>query len=146
VRMHHAELALERRDPAAAERMLVEADAVLRVDPGAAHPDHANAQALLAEARVDRGSLARGGGSSDQDAPLSAAIVGLRPLDHHARARARFALARSQWAVGHRDDALVTARAARGELGSIENLRTADVVGRSLADWLAAHEGTTGDR
>ncbi len=132
VHMHHAELALERGQPEAAERMLVEAEAVLREDPGSAHPDHANAVALLAEARIARGA-------TDQDETLSAAIVRLRPLDHHARARARFALARSQWAAGRHDDALVTAGAARGELGGVDELRARDVVGRNLSAWLDAH-------
>jgi tetratricopeptide (TPR) repeat protein len=131
VRMHHAELLLHTGRAEAAEPMLVEAEAVLRVEPGAAHPDHAIAEALLAEARLERDATA-------QDVPLSTAIVRMRPLDHHYRARARFALARAHWAAGRHDDAVVAARAARAQLEGPGVLD--DFVGRTIVAWLADND------
>ncbi|MBX7080907.1 MAG: protein kinase [Nannocystaceae bacterium] len=124
VRLHHAEVALERGEFAAAQRELIDAEAVLREDPGAEHPDHAVAAALLAEAQ-----LAQGGGQIE---PLTRAIAGMRPLDAHARARARYALARAQLAASP-DDAISDATAALAELTRPDYLQP------RLRAWLSQH-------
>ncbi|MBK6921045.1 MAG: serine/threonine protein kinase [Deltaproteobacteria bacterium] len=108
VRMHEGELWLSRADLDQAATRLEQAEAVLRDDPGPTHPDHAAAIALLAEVRYERG---QGG----QQPVLEAALAVMRPLDHHARGRASFALARMQWASSP-SAALVHARAASAEL------------------------------
>ncbi|HWB74113.1 MAG TPA: tetratricopeptide repeat protein, partial [Nannocystaceae bacterium] len=128
VRMRKGELLLERGDVGAAARILGPVVDRLAESPGADHPDHATARALLAEARlIDDAS----GAASE----LVASLARLRTLDHHYVGRAEFALARALW---ESPTARTAAKEhARSSIAALEGAR--DPIADRVRAWQAAH-------